>query len=87
MPASDPYGTSLRLKKIIHPKSGTLTTADIDKAIKLVIDTPRSAVSIPVWNMLLGMIGREGRQELMWKTFNDVSHSDSCRDYSAYGYR
>lgn len=48
-------------------------TADLDKAIKLVFDTPRSAVSVPVWNMLLGTIGREGRLELMWKTFNDVS--------------
>ena len=71
--STDPYGTSLRLKKIIQPRSGTMTTVDVEKAIKLVMETPRNAVSVPVWNMLLGMIGREGRLELMWKTFNDVS--------------
>lgn len=69
---TDPYGTSLRLKKIIQPRSGEMTSADVEKAIKLVMEAPRSAVSVPVWNMLLGMIGREGRLELMWKTFNDV---------------
>jgi pentatricopeptide repeat protein len=50
-----------------------MTAADIDRAIKLVTDSPKTALSTPVWNMLLGMIGREGRLELMWKTFNDVS--------------
>ena len=50
-----------------------MTSADLDKAIKLVMESPKSSVSTPVWNMLLGKIGREGRLELMWKTFNDVS--------------
>jgi hypothetical protein len=72
LPSTDPYGTSLRLKKIIQPRSGTMTSADVEKAIKLVMETSRNAVSVPVWNMLLGMIGRECRLELMWKTFNDV---------------
>lgn len=69
---TDPFGTSLRLKRIIQPRSGPMTSADVEKAIKMVMETPRDAVSVPVWNMLLGMIGREGRLELMWKTFNDV---------------
>jgi len=51
-----------------------MSPADLDKAIKLVMDAPKSTVSTPVWNMLLGTIGREGRLELMWKTFNDVSY-------------
>lgn len=71
--APDAYGTSVRLRKAIQPRSGAMTAADIDRAIKLVTDSPKSALSTPVWNMLLGMIGREGRLELMWKTFNDVS--------------
>jgi pentatricopeptide repeat protein len=54
-----------------------MTSADIDRAIQLVTEAPRSTVSTPVWNMLLGMIGREGRLELMWKTFNDVSSAGS----------
>lgn len=69
----DAYGTSMRLSKITRSKSG-MTPADLDKAIKMVMDSPKSEVSTPVWNMLLGTIGREGRLELMWKTFNDVSH-------------
>lgn len=71
--APDAYGTSLRLRKAIQPRSGPMTSADIDRAISLVTDAPRSTVSTPVWNMLLGMIGREGRLELMWRTYNDVS--------------
>jgi pentatricopeptide repeat protein len=51
-----------------------MSPADLDKAIKLVMDAPKSTVSTPVWNMLLGTIGRQGRLELMWKTFNDVSY-------------
>jgi hypothetical protein len=75
--APDAYGTSLRLRKAIQPRSGAMTSADIDRAIQLVTEAPRSTVSTPVWNMLLGMIGREGRLELMWKTFNDVSSAGS----------
>jgi hypothetical protein len=51
-----------------------MSSADLDKAIKLVMEAPKSTVSTPVWNMLLGTIGREGRLELMWKTYNDVSY-------------
>ena len=69
----DAYGTSLKLRKITKPRIGVMSPADLDKAIKLVMDAPKSTVSTPVWNMLLGTIGREGRLELMWKTFNDVS--------------
>jgi len=72
--APDAYGTSLKLRKITQPRIGTMTSADLDKAIKLVVESPKSSVSTPVWNMLLGKIGREGRLELMWKTFNDVGH-------------
>lgn len=68
----DAYGTSLKLRKITKPRIGVMSPADLDKAIKLVMDAPKSTVSTPVWNMLLGTIGREGRLELMWKTFNDV---------------
>jgi hypothetical protein len=70
----DAYGTSLKLRKITKPRIGVMSPADLDKAIKLVMDAPKSTVSTPVWNMLLGTIGREGRLELMWKTFNDVSY-------------
>ena len=69
----DAYGTSIKLRKITKPRIGVMSPADLDKAIKLVMDAPKSTVSTPVWNMLLGTIGREGRLELMWKTFNDVS--------------
>lgn len=71
--APDAYGTSLKLRKITRPKTGPMTAADLDNAIKLVMESPKSTVSTPVWNMLLGTIGRQGRLELMWKTFNDVS--------------
>lgn len=75
-PPEDPYATSIRLKKIVQPKhSGHLSAAEVAKAIKLVFDTPRNAMSVPVWNMLLSAIGKVGRLELMWKTFNDVSTS------------
>lgn len=63
-----------------------MTTVDVEKAIKLVMETPRNAVSVPVWNMLLGMIGREGRLELMWKTFNDVSNTLIGLDTAAVGH-
>jgi hypothetical protein len=70
----DPYATSVRLKKVLQPKNpGYPSAPDIDKAIKLVYETPRDGMSIPVWNLLLGAIGKMGRLELMWKTFNDVS--------------
>jgi hypothetical protein len=66
----------LKLRKITKPRIGVMSPADLDKAIKLVMDAPKSTVSTPVWNMLLGTIGREGRLELMWKTFNDVSYRE-----------
>lgn len=74
----DAYGTSLKLRKITKSKPAPMSTAELDKAIKLVTEAPRSTVSTPVWNMLLGTIGREGRLELMWKTFNDVSFLYTC---------
>ena len=78
----DAYGTSLKLRKITKPRIGVMSPADLDKAIKLVMDAPKSTVSTPVWNMLLGTIGREGRLELMWKTFNDVSYNISIQRMS-----
>lgn len=71
----DAFRTSIKLREITKSRPAPMSTADLDKAIKLVMDAPRSTVSTPVWNMLLGTIGREGRLELMWKTFNDVSLS------------
>jgi hypothetical protein len=68
------------LKKITNTRNGPMSLADLDKAIKLVMEAPRSTVSTPVWNMLLGTIGREGRLELMWKTFNDVGISPIIQD-------
>jgi hypothetical protein len=70
----DAYGTSIKLRKITKPRTGVMSPADLDKAINMVMDAPKSTVSTPVWNMLLGTIGRAGRLELMWKTFNDVSY-------------
>ncbi len=45
----------------------------MDEAVGIVLGAEKGAVNAVVWNMLLGLIGREGSLERMWKLYNDVS--------------
>lgn len=69
---SDSYRTSERLRRLIDTNAlpGAIK---VEKAIKLVYETPKEALDVPVWNMLFALIGRHAKLDLMWRTFNDVS--------------
>lgn len=71
----DPYTTGRLLKEHIQSSSSPMTDKQIEAAVTILEDAPKVSVNVVVWNMLLGMMGREGKLERMWKSFNDVSHT------------
>lgn len=68
----DPFTTSTELRDLVKASGTPMSNAQIETAINIVTSARKSAVNIIVWNHLLGILGREGRLEKMWKMFNDV---------------
>lgn len=70
----DPFATSRLLREHIQASPSPMSNTQIEAAERIIATAPKSAVNVVVWNQLLALLGREGRFEKMWKSFNDVSH-------------
>ncbi|EIW72424.1 hypothetical protein TREMEDRAFT_58587 [Tremella mesenterica DSM 1558] len=71
-PPTDPYILSERLKTHIKRSFPKPTQADFDVAMSMVYNAPPQMATAPVWGALLTFLGREGRLDTMWRTFNDM---------------
>ncbi len=69
----NPYDTSRQLREWIRAHPSPINHSSMDEAVGIVLGAEKGAVNAVVWNMLLGLIGREGSLERMWKLYNDVS--------------
>ncbi|KAL7418912.1 hypothetical protein Q5752_006596 [Cryptotrichosporon argae] len=68
-----PRELSFAIHKWIDRRAGrTLTTPETDELLALVEGAPRLSVNAPVWNLVLGILGKEGRMSTMWKAFNNM---------------
>ncbi|WVQ97402.1 hypothetical protein IAU59_004515 [Kwoniella sp. CBS 9459] len=81
-----PYDTSMKLRRWItkHPKN--LTQAQTDEVIAIVTEAKASLVNAPVWNVLLGYMGRMQKFDKMWKLYNDMKKrgiQPTSRTYSS----
>ncbi|WVF70518.1 hypothetical protein IAT40_005308 [Kwoniella sp. CBS 6097] len=81
-----PYDTSMKLRRWItkHPKN--LTQAQTEEVIAIVTEAKPNSVNAPVWNLLLGYMGRMQKFDRMWKLYNDMKKrgiSPTSRTYSA----
>ncbi|WVQ62125.1 uncharacterized protein L199_000263 [Kwoniella botswanensis] len=75
----DAYSTSMKLRKLIekHEKNSNgskkgLTDLQIEEAVQIVISAPKNMVNTPVWNILLGFVGKQRRLNWMWSLYNDM---------------
>ncbi|OCF73881.1 hypothetical protein I204_05726 [Kwoniella mangroviensis CBS 8886] len=75
----DAYSTSMKLRKLIerHTKNSNsskkgLTDQQIEEAIQIVVSAPKNMVNAPVWNILLGFVGKQRRLNWMWSLYNDM---------------
>jgi pentatricopeptide repeat protein len=69
---TDPYATAFNLQRWIKFHPSPMSEHDVDKAYEMVVDARQEAVNAPVWNILLALLGREGKLDRMWKAFNEV---------------
>ncbi|OCF41806.1 hypothetical protein I317_04412 [Kwoniella heveanensis CBS 569] len=67
-----PYDTSMKLRRWIakHPKN--LTQTQTEEVIAIVTEARSNLVNAPVWNVLLGYMGRMQKFDRMWKLYNDM---------------
>ncbi|WWC58647.1 uncharacterized protein I303_101191 [Kwoniella dejecticola CBS 10117] len=70
----DPYTTSTKLKRFIerHTKNKNMTEAQIEEAVSIVMNAPKDLVNAPVWNILLGFMGKQRKLNRMWTLYNDM---------------
>ncbi|WWD17820.1 hypothetical protein CI109_102263 [Kwoniella shandongensis] len=68
----NPYTTSTRLRRWIAKHSGQVSPAETEEAIAIVAESPKHMVNAPVYNILLGFIGRLRRFDRMWKLYNEM---------------
>ncbi|WRT64210.1 uncharacterized protein IL334_001139 [Kwoniella shivajii] len=71
----NPYTTSTKLKRWIDKISrnnNNITDSQIEQAIEIVTKTQNHLVNAPVYNILLGFIGKQRRLNRMWSLYNDM---------------
>lgn len=71
--ATDAFETSSRLKTWMRTKSRPLRSQDLDELMQFVTNKNKEKVNVVVWNQVLGIMGREGKLDRMWRSFNEVS--------------
>ena len=69
----NPYDTSRQLREWIRAHPLPINATSLQEAIGIVTNAEKGAVNAVVWNALLGLAGRQGGLEKMWKLYNDVS--------------
>lgn len=69
----NPWTTSVRLRRWIERHKTPLTPAQVDEVARLVIEAPQHMLNAPVWNMLIGYMGRLGKLDRVWNLYNQVS--------------
>lgn len=73
----DPYSTSRRLRRYMEAHPSPMSSEQLETATAIVVNAPKNAASAPTWNMLFGLLAREGRMNQAWTLYNKVS-SDPC---------
>ncbi|KAK8865982.1 hypothetical protein IAR55_001132 [Kwoniella newhampshirensis] len=68
----NPYTTSTRLRRWIAKHSGQISPAETEEVIAMVAESPKHMVNAPVYNILLGYIGRQKKLDRMWKLYNEM---------------
>ncbi|WWC66413.1 uncharacterized protein I206_100315 [Kwoniella pini CBS 10737] len=70
----NPYTTSTKLKRFIekHTKNKSMTENQIEEAVSIVMNAPKDLVNAPVWNILLGFMGKQRKLNKMWALYNDM---------------
>lgn len=69
----NPWTTSVRLRRWIERHKTSLTPAQVDEVTRLVIEAPQHMLNAPVWNMLIGYMGRLRKLDRVWSLYNQVS--------------
>jgi pentatricopeptide repeat protein len=75
----NPYDTSRQLREWIKAHPIPINFSKLQDAVGIVLGAEKGAVNAVVWNTLLGLVGRQGSLERMWKLYNDVSDHRSTR--------
>lgn len=57
----------------MRTKSRPLRSQDLDELMQFVTNKNKEKVNVVVWNQVLGIMGREGKLDRMWRSFNEVS--------------
>ena len=74
----NPYDTARQLRAWINAHPPPINHSSLKEAIGIVMGAEKGAVNAVVWNALLGLVGRQGGMERMWKLYNDVSAASAC---------
>jgi hypothetical protein len=72
MEPQSPYTSSEYVKTWISRHDAPLSDKQIEELVKLVEDLHPKSVNAAVWNLVLGLLGREKKYQRMWKAFNQV---------------
>lgn len=69
----NPWTTSVRLRRWIERHKLPLSPGQVDEVTKLVTEAPQHMLNAPVWNMLIGYMGRLRKLDRVWNLYNQVS--------------
>ncbi|OXG46183.1 hypothetical protein J010_05911 [Cryptococcus neoformans] len=81
----NPWTTSVRLRRWIERHKTFLTPAQVDEVTRLVIEAPQHMLNAPVWNMLIGYMGRLRKLDRVWSLYNQMkkrNFTPTARTYS-----
>ncbi|TYJ56356.1 hypothetical protein B9479_002904 [Cryptococcus floricola] len=80
------WTTATRLKRWIDKHKGPLSVEDTEVVSKMVTEAPNYMVNAPVWNQLLGFMGRQKKLDRVWSLYNQMKKRNivpTSRTYSA----
>jgi len=70
--ANNQYKTAIRIQKWIREHPSPIRDNEIENLILMITSAEKSQANVVAWNLLFGLLGREGKLNRMWKAFNEV---------------
>ncbi|WVQ70903.1 hypothetical protein IAR50_000428 [Cryptococcus sp. DSM 104548] len=79
------FTTATRLKRWIDKHKGPLSVEDTEVVSRMITEAPNHMVNAPVWNQLLGYMGRQKKLDRVWSLYNQMKKRNivpTSRTYS-----
>ncbi|WVO13371.1 hypothetical protein L204_100986 [Cryptococcus depauperatus] len=79
------WTTSIRLRRWMDKHEGPLGNTETEEVTRIVTESPNYMLNAPVWNMLIGYMGRLKKLDLMWSLYNQMKKrqfAPTARTYS-----